>query len=222
MSFSAIQQQFPKMKAFVQLSGLDACAWYSPWDCYMPENVQIAARELEDAHVGVIDFARATQSFYDDAVAGGAPASIQSALNDDVSRALQLVRDHTALMNTFYQQTGTGVAGIRKGLGWAWATPALAEMLGLALRWIGFGVLLYQLGDVLKQASKAFQESFKSNQEKFKRDGEYYLAWRGAKEAGIDPPSPPNDEQTISPSLWLLGGGIGVLALVLALSGKKR
>lgn len=211
----------PKARAYGYMGGLGdklgACTWYTPWDCYTSDAVQKAKTELEDAHVGVIDFARAAQAFYDDAVSGGATGTILSNLGDDVQRAQQLVRDHTALMNTFYAETGAGVAGL-KGLGFAWATPALAEMLGLALRWVGFGVLLYQLGDTIKAAASAFQSNFQANQDKFKRDADYYLAWRQAREAGVEPPTAPDDSKlTDWTTIALIGGSIALLFFL----GKK-
>lgn len=209
----------PKVRTYGYMGGLGklgACTWYTPWDCYTPAAIQQAKAELEDAHVGVIDFARATKAFYDDAVSGGAPGSIVSALGDDVSRSQQLVRDHTALMNKFYAETGAGVAGLSGGgLGWVATLPVLAELLGTALRWAGFGVLLYQLGDVLKSAASAFQTNFKANQEKFQRDGQYYMAWKQAKETGQEPPPAPDDSGVTDWTTIALIGGSVVLAIML-------
>ena len=193
---------------------LGACTWYTPWDCYTPDTIQQAKDELEAAHVGVIDFANAANAFYQDAQANGATGSILANLGQDVQNSQDLVRKHTELMNTFYAETGAGVAGL-KGLSGLGNPLVLAEMLGLALRWAGFGILLYQLGDVLKQAASAFQSSFKSNQEKFKRDGEYYIAWSKAKDAGTAPPPEPNDAGiTDWTTIALIGGSIALLFML--------
>lgn len=205
----------PKVKAYSYLGKLGACTWYTPLDCYTPDTIQQAKSELEDAHVAVIDFANAATAFYQDAQANGAPGSVLSNLGQDVQNAQEMVRKHTALMNTFYAETGSaGVAGLKgmRGLG----NPLLlAEMLGLALRWVGFGILLYQLGDTIKAAANAFQSSFKSNQEKFKRDGEYYIAWRKAKDEGTAPPPEPNDSGITDWTTIALIGGSVVLAIML-------
>ncbi len=204
----------PKVKAYSYLGKLGACTWYTPWDCYTPDSVQQAKAELEDAHVGVIDFKRAAVAFYQDAQANGAPGSVLSNLGQDVQLADELLRKHTELMNKFYAETGTGVAGL-KGLGALGNPLVLAEMLGLALRWVGFGVLLYQLGDTIKAAANAFQQSFKTNQEKFKRDGDYYLLWKQAKDQGIEPPPPPDDSGVTDWTTIALIGGSVVLAVML-------
>jgi hypothetical protein len=205
----------PKVKAYSYLGKLGACTWYTPWDCYTPDTIQQAKAELEDAHNAVIDFANATNAFYQDAQSNGAPGSVLSNLGQDVQNAQDLVRKHTALMNTFYAETGSaGVAGL-KGLRGLGNPLLLAEMLGLALRWVGFGVLLYQLGDTIKAAANAFQSQFKTNQEKFKRDGEYYIAWSKAKDAGTAPPPEPDDSGITDWTTIALIGGSVVLAIML-------
>lgn len=212
----------PKVKTNQYLGKLGACTWYTPWDCYTPDTIQQAKAELEDAHVGVIDFANAANAFYQDAQANGASGSVIASLGQDVQNAQDLVRQHTQLMNTFYAETGTGVAGLRGmrgGLGSLGNPLVLAEMLGLALRWVGFGILLYQLGDTIKAAANAFQSSFKSNQEKFKRDGEYYIAWAKAKEQGTQPPPEPNDSGITDWTTIALIGGVIILVTML---GKRR
>ena len=208
----------PKARAYSYMgklgSKLGACTWYTPWDCYTPSTIQQAKDELEDAHVGVIDFANAANAFYQDAQANGATGSILANLGQDVANAQEMVRKHTELMNTFYAETGAGVAGL-KGLRGLGNPIILAEMLGLALRWVGFGILLYQLGDTIKAAASAFQSSFKSNQEKFKRDGEYYIAWSKAKDAGTTPPPEPNDAGVTDwTTIALIGGSIVLLFML--------
>jgi hypothetical protein len=218
----------PKARAYGYMGKLGACTWYTPWDCYTPSTIQQAKDELEDAHVGVIDFKRAAVEFYNDAVANQAPGSVISNLGQDVQAADDLLRRHTQLMNTFYAETGTGVAdvvadeafflsalGLRGLRGLGVAPLVLAELLGLSLRWVGFGILLYQLGDTLKAAANAFQSSFKSNQEKFKRDGDYYLAWRQAKDAGVEPPAPPDDSSVTDWTTIALIAGSVALAFML-------
>jgi hypothetical protein len=200
-------------------SKLGACTWYTPWDCYTPSTIQQAKDELEAAHVAVIDFANAANAFYQDAQANGATGTILANLGQDVENAQDMVRSHTELMNTFYAETGAGVAGLKGGLGkignLGIAPLILAEMLGLALRWVGFGILLYQLGDTIKAAASAFQSSFKSNQEKFKRDGEYYIAWSKAKENGTAPPPEPNDASVTDwTTIALIGGSIALLFML--------
>jgi hypothetical protein len=209
----------PKARAYTQLGKLGACTWYTPWDCYTPDNVQQAKAELEDAHVGVIDFATAAKALYDDAVANQADGSIIAMLGQDVQNSRDLLTEHTQLMNTFYQQTGTGVAGL-KGLRGLGNPLVLAEMLGLALRWVGFGILLYQLGDVLKAAAQAFQEHFKQAQADLKMHGEYYIADRKAIDAGLPRPQPPAEAPIIDTTTLIMMGGIAVMLFMFM--GKRR
>lgn len=229
MSFAAIEikgQQLPKMKAFVQLSGLGECAWYSPWDCYTPENVQAAKDELEAAHVVLLDFVNGTRVFYDDAVANGAPSSITDPLYRDVQNGHFLVQQHSNLMSTFYAETGSGVAGLQSSnasLGFlvlGWTLVELATFIGLATKYVALGYLALKLGDVIKQAALAFQENFKSSQEQFKRDGQYYIAWKGAKEKGVEPPPSPDkldEDKTDWTTIALIGGSaiLGVMLLTI-------
>ena len=197
------------------LGKLGACTWYTPWDCYTPSDVQAAKAELEDAHVGVIDFKRAAVELYQDAVANQSSGEIIALLGGDVQTADALLQEHTALMNKFYAETGTGVAGLKGLRGLGIAPLVLAEMLGLALRWTGFGILLYQLGDVLKEAARAFQENFKRGQAELKVHGEYYIADRKAIEAGLPRPTPPPEAPIVDMTTLIMIGGIAVLALFL-------
>lgn len=192
---------------------LGACTWYTPWDCYTPSTIQQAKAELEDAHVAVLDFANAANALHQDAVSNGADGWIIAALGQSVQTARDLVTEHTQLMNTFYTETGTGVAGLKGVRGLGMAPLVLAELLGLSLRWVGFGILLYQLGDVLKAAAQAFQEHFKAGQAELKMNGEYYIADRRAIEQGLPRPKPPADKPLIDTTTLIMMGGIAVLAL---------
>lgn len=232
MSFEAIEikgQQLPKMKAFVQLSGLGECAWYSPWDCYESSDVQAAKDELEAAHVVLLDFVNGTRVFYDDAVANSAPSSITDPLYRDVQNGHSLVQQHSNLMSTFYAETGSGVAGLRSSnarlgvLVLGWTLIELATFMGLAIKAVSIGYLVIKLGEVIREAALAFQQSFKSSQEKFKRDAQFYIAWKGAKEKGIEPPPSPDelDEGTTDWTTVALIGGSTVLAIII-LTSKRR
>ena len=210
----------PKHRAYSYMgklgSKLGACTWYTPWDCYTPSTVQQAKTELEEAHIGVIDFKRAAVELHQDAVANGSSGYIISLLGGDVQTADDLLREHTQLMNTFYAETGTGVAGLKGGLGNLGIAPlVLAEMLGLALRWTGFGILLYQLGDVIKASAQAFQENFKRGQAELKMHGEYYIADRKAIEAGLPRPQAPPEAPVIDSTTLIMVAGIAALAIFL-------
>ncbi len=209
----------PKARSHAYMGSLGACTWYTPWDCYTPSTIQQAKDELEAAHVGVIDFKRAAVELHQDAVANQSSGEIIAMLGGDVQTADDLLREHTQLMNTFYAETGTGVAGLyglRGGLGSLGLAPlVLAEMLGVALRWTGFGILLYQLGDVIKEAARAFQENFKRGQAELKVHGEYYIADRKAIEAGLPRPQPPPEAPVIDTTTLIMVAGIAVLAIFL-------
>lgn len=201
----------PKVRTHANLGNLGACTWYTPWDCYTPTNVQAAKTELEQAHYILIDFTNATRTFYDDAVSGGATQSVIDGLSASFNDGLQLVRDHTAIMNEFYAKTGvTAVAGLVTGngtrLGWVTALMTLAPILGAALRQI---VWVY-LASIVGGIADTFVQNSKTAQEKLKTRGEYYIAWRQAKEQGVEPPpAPPNGDN----GDWLGSSG-AILALI--------
>ena len=70
--------------------------------------------------------------------------------------------------------------------------------------------LLNKLGNTIAESARAFAENARSAQEKFKRDGQYYVAWKDAKERGIDPPPAPDldSDGTDFTTIALIGGSL--------------
>lgn len=209
----------PKMRAHAQLGALG-------------EMLQDARMELENAHSIIIDFATAANAFYNDAVSEGAPSDVISALQSSYNDARSLVTQHTAIMNAFYAQTG--VSGLWKsgpGLGGLWKSgpglgrlgqwQLLAPLLGAALRQIVWTAVWVYIASIVGKIADSFKSNTDAAQAKFKTVGEYYVAWKKAKDDGTEPPPAPDDLDSPGGDMTTTLLIVGSVALAFILISKR-